>query len=147
MVFTSDFRRARETAELIHAHFSPHLPLQLEVHLRERFFGDLELKQTKLAIPIVEKDPVDPSHTMFNSESVLSVFQRMSECIRARTEENPGKIVIFVSHMDPINILLTRFEGKTPAMHTTLPIFGNAELRELDAPLDRLRGTEQARQS
>jgi hypothetical protein len=75
------FRRAKETAKIIHQHFQAKSPLHLEHSLRERNFGELNLTETSNYQKVWVHDARDPNHTVFGCESVVSVFSRTSALV------------------------------------------------------------------
>ena len=133
VVVSSDFKRARETAEIIHRHFKVTAPLRLETSLRERDFGDFNMTDAANYQKIWSHDAQDPNHTAFGCESVMSVFSRTSALIERLEEEykSEERTVLLVSHGDTLQIILTRFAGVAPECHRTLDHLGNCDVREL----------------
>ena len=131
MVVSSDFRRTRETAEILHACLQVKTPIQFEEALRERHVGPLDMTACQNYHKITELDKDDPAHTKYGNESVMSIVVRMSRLVKQLDEEYEDKILLLVSHMDPLQILMTTFLGISPSEHRSLPYLGNCNIREL----------------
>ena len=137
MVVSSDFKRTRETAEILHAHLLAKTPVRLEEALRERRYGVFDMMQIAIENEheVGELDKDDPSHAKYEIESVVSVAERMSTLVKKLDEEYKDKIFLLVSHLDPLQILITTFHGIPPGDHQSLPLLGNCSIRELSASL------------
>lgn len=132
VIITSDFRRARETAEIIHDHFKVKAPIRAETALRERGFGDLNLTKGNNAVIVFEQDYIDPTHKLSGCESVTEMVLRMSRLVNDLDKEFNERIIILVSHGDPLLTLWAIFQGVPPneRLHH-LKGFGNCDIREL----------------
>lgn len=138
VVISSDFTRTRETAEIIHKTLNLKIPLRLELGLRERDVGDLDLKvmienSSPSVFEVWKDDEKDVTCARYNAESVVSVAQRMSAVVKAVNQEFKGKIVVLVSHQDPLHIIYSLFIGLPLPMHRKkqVPRIGNCDIREL----------------
>ena len=138
VVVSSDFTRTRETAEIVHSVLNAKVPLRLDPGLRERDTGDFDLipwhPDTKPnLLDIWEEDEKDVSCSQYNAECVLSVAKRMSAVMESLNQEFEGKILVLVSHQDPLHILNALFTGIPLAMHKKqqIPPIGNCGIREL----------------
>ena len=138
VVVSSDFTRTRETAEIVHSVLDAKVPLRLDPGLRERNLGDLDLKIMNPDIKpsifdVWEDDETDESCSQYNAECVLSVAKRMSAVVESLNQEFEGKILVLVSHQDPLHILNALFTGIPLAMHRKqqIPPIGNCDIREL----------------
>jgi glucosyl-3-phosphoglycerate phosphatase len=129
-VVSSDFRRARETAELFCEFLGFPAP-ELDARLRERSFGDLELQSHDRYAEIWSVDAINPDAHTLHSESANEVRARiLSLC--ADLEANEGdSAVVLVSHGDTLQILQTVFAALPSGEHRSLPHLKNAELRKL----------------
>ena len=137
VVVSSEFKRARQTAEILHDHFKPTAPLRLEAALRERDFGDFDMKDSSNYERVWREDCSDPSHTLYSSESVTSVASRTSALVQSLDKERSNGIYLLVSHGDTLQILSTLFYGIPPCQHRSLPNIGNCELRDLIRSMDK----------
>ncbi|BCS95328.1 hypothetical protein DSLASN_09600 [Desulfoluna limicola] len=129
VVVASPFLRTLETAaiasKIIKADRFP------DSNLRERFFGEFEMKENTLYEKGWAFDENDPEHTEFGVESVLSVAKRMVEVIKRTGLRYNEKDIIIVTHGDPGQILQCVFDGIDPAKHRSLPPLETGELRAL----------------
>ena len=138
VVISSDFKRAKETAKIIHQHFEVKAPLRLERSLRERDFGELNLTESTNYQKVWAHDAQDPNHTAFGCESVMCVFSRTSALIESLEAEykDEGRIIVLVSHGDTLQITLTAYAGVAPECHRTLDHLANCDVKELVRSLD-----------
>ena len=131
MIVSSDFKRTRETAEILHTQLQVKTPLRFEEALRERYYGPLDMKPIENECQVAELDRDDPTHTKYGNESVMAVVLRTSRLVKTLDEDYKDKIIILVSHMDPLQILATTFLGMSPGEHRSLPFLGNCSIKEL----------------
>ena len=150
-IFSSDFKRARETAQHIaDACKSSSIPLYkdgvvLETKLRERNFGTLNGGSDNRYQDVWNVDIKDPTHNEFGVESVYSVVERTTKLVLDIDEEltnaSQGEKkykCILVAHGDVLQILQTGFKKMDGSLHRTLPHLETATVRELnvaEAPL------------
>jgi glucosyl-3-phosphoglycerate phosphatase len=143
-IYSSDFTRARETAEIFAAELRKakipliHVPngIQLETRLRERYFGDFNGKSDKHYHDVWKFDCDDADHTEFNVESVNSVVHRTSRLIldiekelSLLNGEKPYQVIL-VAHGDVLQILQTAFLKKESKLHRSLEHLETATVRE-----------------
>lgn len=128
-IYTSDFRRARETAEIAHAWLHCVHPLIASTALRERFFGDWEGTSNCHYADVWAADAGDPRHTQHGVESAQAVRDRLLRLVMELERQWQGETILLVSHGDPLQILQTAFLGQSPAMHRSLPPLHTAEIR------------------
>lgn len=129
-VLSSDFRRARETAEL----FCELLELpgpELEPRLRERNFGELELQSHERYAEVWSVDARNPDAHTLQSESANEVRARIVSLCAEFEAETSDAVLVLVSHGDTLQILQTLFAGLPAGAHRSLPHLQNAELRRL----------------
>ena len=131
VIASSDFKRARETAEILHSQLQVKAPLRLEPALRERGFGTFHMTEAANYQKVWDVDVVDPTHTDFGNESVMDVVMRTSRLLQSLDDEFTDRIIILVSHGDTLQILSTLFFGCSPPEHRTLPNLDNCDIREL----------------
>ena len=131
VVVSSDFKRAGETAEILHAQLQVKAPLRLEAALQARGLGRFHMTETDNHRRVWKVDPVDSKHTDFRKESVVHIIMRMSRLIRNLDEEFNNKIIVLVSHGGALRILSTLFFGLNPTEYKTVPKLKNCEIREL----------------
>jgi probable phosphoglycerate mutase len=99
--------------------------------LRERRFGDLELKKDDAYGQIWTLDSSDPGHHECNVESACEVMDRTSALIAELEDQSNGVTYLLVSHGDALQILQAAFYGRSAAHHRELPHLETAEIRWL----------------
>lgn len=131
LVVTSDFKRAQETANIVHKELGLSGSVTVEVGLRERFFGKCELQSTTDYYTMWKNDTIDPANPKHEGETVFTVHDRTVQVISALEKDISGKVVVLVSHGDTASILSTHFMGLAPEQHRQLPYLGNCCIRNL----------------
>lgn len=129
VVLTSDFARARQTAEEFCAVLGAGEP-RVGARLRERGFGTHD-EGPASAYDLVWADDLARRDGAHEVESVREVAARASEVLRradALAEQAP---VVLVAHGDVLQIMLAVGEGMDPYEHRSVPHLANAELRRL----------------
>ena len=134
-IYTSDFKRAAETAETVHAALRadgvavwPADGPRREVLLRERWFGEFDGGADS------EYATVWAEHTRDGVESVASVLARGDELVAridASAEHEGRWLVLLVAHGDVLQILQSGFAGRDPREHRSLAHLPTATLRAL----------------
>ena len=134
VIISSDFKRTRETAEILHDHFKVKTPLRLEEALRERGCGDFHKTPVENAFKIIFKhDYTDPTHTEHRCESLMNCVIRMSRVLASVDEEFENRIIVLVSHGDPLHVLWAVVTGVPPSERWSgvFPSIKNCDLREI----------------
>ena len=81
---------------------------------------------------IYDKEILDATQSPYGAECIMEVVLRMSRLVQNLEEENNEKIIILVSHADPLQILTAPLFGVAPNEHSkSLPWFDNCDIREL----------------
>lgn len=132
-IFSSDFKRARETALLAAESLDCSSDVAIDTRLRERYFGDFEAKTADQYKTVWQADQKDPQHTLYNVESVAAVATRMCDMVVTVDAEFSGESILVVSHGDPLQILECCFRGRDVAEHRELDPLNTAELRTLSS--------------
>ena len=150
-VFSSDFTRARETAEIFANELKQrNIPLYndgnvvLETKLRERYFGSLNGGSDTRYQDVWDVDVNDPNHTKFDVESANSVLERTTRFIceldntlqksSSGEDKNDGESwqCVLVAHGDVLQIMQTGFMRHGDASrHRELEHLETAAIREL----------------
>lgn len=134
LCYTSDFRRAHETARVFCESLALPAPAPIiDRRLRERGFGSFELQSSENYPTVWERDRTDAEHNFHGVESTASVARRLQSFLDEMERTHSGKRIVCVSHGDPSQIFQTIFAGLAPNQHRTLPHLENAELRKLNA--------------
>lgn len=132
LIFSSDFLRARETAEIIQEALG--VPeIVFEERLRERFFGEWEGQCHAHYSKAWKKDAFDPNREYHGAESSRAVQERMWAVIQSLEQTFEEKTLILVSHGDPLMLLQTAFQNLGPERHRSLPYIETAQWRLLNS--------------
>jgi len=135
LVITSDFARARETAE----EFATALraqPPRLDQRLRERSFGLHDEGPTSAYETVWAADRQRSPHEG-EVEPVTSVAQRVLEVLREADQLTRDAPVVLVAHGDVLQITLALGAGTDPHDHRQVPHLRNAELRRVGPGRER----------
>jgi len=131
IIVSSDFRRARESAGIAHAALNCEVPLQTDIRLRERDFGELELGPDSAYDMVWQQDEVDPDGEYRAVESVNRVMARVTELIVGCERRYAQQSFLLVSHGDALQILQTAFARRAASFHRQLEHLNTAEIRHL----------------
>jgi broad specificity phosphatase PhoE len=137
VVISSDYLRAKETAEVIVNELQKHdqnpkIPLIYDRRLRERSFGILHGTSDSNYAKVWECDQEDANHNEFQVESVNSVFHRTTQLLLELEKEFTQTNIILIAHGDVLQILQTAFTRNLhPRFHRSLPHLPTATPREL----------------
>jgi probable phosphoglycerate mutase len=131
MIVTSDFTRARMTAEIFAEHLGCAAPTN-EVRLRERFFGSLDGGPDDQYHNVWAFDKDNADHTEFGAESVNSVIKRTTALVAELDKKYEGVTVLMVAHGDVIQILQTAFKGMPGEKHRSLEHLDTAKYRRFN---------------
>lgn len=130
VVYTSDFRRALETAQILCEQNQLNAPI-VDTRLRERNFGRLERKPIDAYVAVWSRDAEDDSHHFEGCESTFELAARLGTLLAEIEAKWQAKSVVLVSHGDPLQVLQTVLLGLRCNQHRGLPHLGNAELRRI----------------
>ena len=131
LIVASDFRRARETAEIIGEMLGVE-QIVFDERLRERFFGEFEGKSHDHYSDTWEKDLYDPEQVHHGAESTESVRKRMWAVVESMEDRHAGRTIVLVSHGDPLMLLQTLFAEIGPEAHRSLEYIPTAGCRCLN---------------
>jgi probable phosphoglycerate mutase len=131
LIVSSDFRRARETAEIIHRQLHVESPVCFDQRLRERNFGELELGPDDAYARIWAKDEISADNRPDAVESANQVMTRVSELVSDYENRHVDMTLLLVSHGDALQILQTAFCKQDAATHRQQPHLETAEIRQL----------------
>ena len=130
-ILSSDFRRARESAEIAQARLGCESSIEFETRLRERFFGEFDLGPDREYRRIWEQDQKNAERDWRGVESAAGVMQRVTSLIVDCENRYRGSTLLLVSHGDVLQILQTAFAGEPPERHRDQPHLETAEIRQL----------------
>jgi broad specificity phosphatase PhoE len=128
-VLSSDFSRARETAQIVANQLTQagsridtstngEGVVTLEPRLRERFFGTLDGQSSELYGEVWKHDVVSVHHEEYGSEPIAAVLARTTELIMETESRLEGHVVLLVAHGDVNQIVRSAFRDHlTPSQH------------------------------
>lgn len=130
IVLSSDFKRALETAEIFAKSVKLNPPKKAKA-LRERFFGNYDMREGDIYPSVWDRDAMDYAQTDNGVESVASVLHRSTKLVKIVESMHKGKNVFLVAHGDIGQILQTGFHKMDPRQHRKIQHLENAEIREM----------------
>jgi broad specificity phosphatase PhoE len=130
VIYSSDFSRARQTAEIVRAHLGAPEVVITE-NLRERCFGDLEGTSAGNYARVWEADGADAGHPDGGIEPAAAVLDRTTALVADLELRHPGRDILLVSHGDTLQILQAGFLRMDAAGHRQVPQLETAEIRRL----------------
>ncbi len=128
VIFSSDFLRARETAEITSKVLGVN-SIIFTKKLRERFFGNFDKTNNSNYDNVWNKDVINENQTADGVESVASVLYRVTELIKYLENNYEHKKILLVSHGDTLQILQSMFTNTNPSKHRSLKSIHPAEIR------------------
>lgn len=128
-ILCSDFRRARETAEIAHRLLECETSIEFDLRLRERWFGDIDLGPDSAYADVWQADASNPDSEHLGAESVNRVLARTTSLVRDLETRFQQSNILLVSHGDALQILQTAFAGQSASQHRNLPHLETAEIR------------------
>jgi len=132
LVVSSDFKRAFETAEIMHSILSvSDTQVQIDTKLRERDFGDLELQDHGQYNDVWQHDLCHPNKRFKAVETVEQTLSRGLNVITKLEHDYTGRNILLVGHGDVLQILSAFHHDINPRFHRSLATFENACLRSL----------------
>ncbi len=133
VICSSDFSRARQTAEIVRAHLGAPEVVIAEA-LRERCFGDWEGSPVASYAHVWAADAASACHADGNVEPAAAVLDRPTAFIVELERRYSGRDILLVSHGDTLQILQAGFLGLDPSRHRSLPHLATAEIRAIGTP-------------
>ncbi|HWG01470.1 MAG TPA: histidine phosphatase family protein [Trebonia sp.] len=127
-IYSSDFARARETAEIVRARLGAP-EVRVAPALRERCFGDWEGSATANYARVWAAD--EAGRRADGVEPPNAVLDRLTTLIAGLENEHEHQQILLVSHGDPLQILLAGRLHTDPALHRRIPHLETAEIRTL----------------
>jgi broad specificity phosphatase PhoE len=129
VICSSDFSRARQTAELVRACLGAQAVIIAEA-LRERCFGDWEGTPDGNYERVWAADAAGAGHAA-GVEPTASVLGRVTRLVADLEWRYSGRDILLVSHGDTLQILQAGFLNLDPSGHRRLPHLGTGEIRRL----------------
>ena len=131
IIYSSDFLRARETAEIVRKLLGIKKKVNFHKNLRERYFGKYDKTSLDNIKIVWEHDRKNANHKHQGAESPNKVLKRTLILISQLEKKYKNKKILLVSHGDVLQILHTHVSGKPVSHHRLIPHLENAEIREL----------------
>lgn len=131
-IISSDFLRAKQTAEITHNLLNTLHPIEYNISLRERFFGELNGQSDEHYQDVWNLDKDNADHQEFDAESANQVVARVAALINQLEAEYTDKYFLLVAHGDVLQLLQTWFQCVSASEHRELPHLATAEIRLLN---------------
>lgn len=131
VIICSDYKRARETAEIVKSILGCSAELHLEPKLRERDFGQWELTDHKNYETVWRNDISHPQKKINDVETVNKVLERCLSVIEDLENKHRNRTILLVGHGDVLQVLLSYQHNIDPRFHRSLSSIGNADIRSL----------------
>ena len=132
VILSSDFERARESADIVARQLSSLHPVEYDERLRERHFGEYDLGPDDAYHEIWQRDQQDPDHCFRGVESANQVLARVSSLITWLEDQHDSRTLLLVSHGDALQILQCAFLREDASRHRALEHLHTGEIRRLE---------------
>lgn len=131
LIISSDFLRARETAEIVHKAINSISPIEYRRELRERCFGDWHLTEDWHYDLVWRNDEKHPQTKANGVETVDQILLRVKYLINDLEHTHQDRTILLVGHGDVLQILICHFKAIKVRFHRSLTSLNNAEIRAL----------------
>jgi len=131
IIVSSDFSRARESAEIASSLLGCVAAISFDLRLRERNFGELELSSNSGYEDVWREDAVNPDSNHRGVESVNEVMSRVTSVVTEYEDQYSDATILLVSHGDALQILQTAFARMEGSAHRQLDHLHTAQIRQL----------------
>ena len=131
IIVSSDFSRARESAEIASTLLNSDGLIKFDLRLRERNFGELELTPDSGYADVWREDAENPDSQLNGVESVNKVMTRVTTLVAEYEDRFAGATILLVSHGDALQILQTAFARMDGSSHRQLDHLHTAQIRQL----------------
>jgi len=135
IIVSSDYKRAIETANIIHSVLGVENPVVKEPLLRERDFGDWELSDHSNYNDVWQQDLLKPSECVNSVESVKQTLKRGCKVITKLESKYHKETILLVGHGDVLQILFAYYQDIEARFHRSLSCINNADIRSLQKKL------------
>jgi len=127
IIYSSDFMSTLQTAQAVAERYG--VDITTDIRLRERKLGDLDGASIERYYQVWGHDPA-PDFCPFGAESLDQMTARMWSVVLDIEKVHRGKIILIVSHGDPLVGLNSYYMyGK---YRPAIKYIGNAEIRRID---------------
>ena len=131
IIVSSDYLRAKETADIVSSVLPCNQPVTYDTRLRERDFGGWELTDHVNYETVWQNDVNSPDRTQHRVEPVDKVLARGLSVLTDLEQKHSNKNILLVGHGDVLQILLAHHHNINPRFHRSLSSIGNADIRSL----------------
>jgi len=131
IIVSSDYKRAVETANIMHGVLGVSQTVTLEPLLRERNFGDWELTEHENYEKVWQQDLTNPKQSVNNVETVEQTLNRGLKVIANLEASYENKKILLVGHGDVLQIMFAYHHNINPRFHRSLSSIANADIRSL----------------
>ncbi|MBT8434060.1 MAG: histidine phosphatase family protein, partial [Gammaproteobacteria bacterium] len=131
IIVSSDFLRAKESAEIASTVLQADGTINLDKRLRERNFGELELTADRGYADVWREDAENPDHQLRGVESVNQVMTRVTSAVAEYENRFADATILLVSHGDALQILQTAFARMDGSSHRQLEHLRTGQIRQL----------------
>ncbi len=137
LIICSDFKRARESADIACSMLACRTPVVTEQRLRERNFGSYELSADSGYEEVWQQDALDADSRRNGVESVNQVMQRVTLVVRDLERQYGEASILLVSHGDALQILQAAFARRDGSIHREQEHLHTAQIRRLELVPDK----------
>ena len=114
VIVSSDFKRTKETAEILHSELGVEQPIRFEIALRERVMGPFNMTHISDELRrLWTLDEINISYTESGCETIRSILDRTFHLVQQLDKEYVDNIIILVSHGHPCQYLHHAFMNST----------------------------------
>ena len=131
MIVSSDFKRARETATIMHRLLACDHNIEFDSRIRERYFGQYELASDCCYPDVWSLDEHNADHEDREVESVNKVARRVVSLLESLDYSASKQNFLLVAHGDVLQILQTVVSGMKTSKHRSMAHLETAEIRQL----------------
>ena len=131
IIVSSDFSRARESAEIACTLLGCVAAISFDLRLRERNFGELELTSDSGYEDVWREDAANSDSHHRGVESVNEVMSRVTSVVTEYEVQYSNATILLVSHGDALQILQTAFARMEGSAHRQLDHLHTAQIRQL----------------
>lgn len=131
LIISSDFKRARETADIMQSVLACTAAVSFDQRLRERDFGDWELSGQSNYETVWQQDISHPALPFNGVETVGEVLKRGLSVIESLEQNFRQRSILLVGHGDVLQVLLAYHHNINPRFHRSLSNIANADIRSL----------------
>lgn len=137
IVLSSDFLRARETAEIV-CRLVEAAPVRIDPRLRERACGEMEGRilgpdlGARIIAEVTASDHSDPTKSLYGLETASAVQERFTSLVVELESASSGCVYLLVCHGDLLRVALASVSKVSPGEHWRFGHISNAAIYHLN---------------